>query len=125
MQCLPGTVIKHQVLQIYNPCLSTPPQRWHSSTPLVSHLDGGHGKEELAVEAPRTSQGGVDRVDLIGGTDDDDLAAVVKAVHERKERRHDGAVDLVLATRPDGGEAVDLVKEDDGRSHEVGLWATG
>ena len=91
----------------------------------MSHLDGGHGKEELAVEAPRPPQGWVYRVDLIGGADDDDLAAVVKAVHEREERRHDGAVDLVLATRPDGGEAVYLIKEDDGRSHEVGLWATG
>ena len=86
-----------------------------------THLDRRHGKEELSVEAARPSQCGVDGVDLVGRPDDDDLAAVVQPVHQRQQRGHDGAVDLVLATRPHRGEAVDLVEEDDGRTGEVGL----
>ena len=50
-----------------------------------------------------------------GGTDDDDLPAVVEPVHEREERGDDAGVDLVLLGGAHGREAVDLVEEDDGR----------
>ena len=55
------------------------------------------------------------------GTDHHDLSATVQAVHECEECGHDGAVDLVLATGADRSEAVDLVEEDDRRSHLVSL----
>ena len=40
---------------------------------LVARPLGRQREQELAVEAPRAAQRGVDRVDAVGGADDDDL----------------------------------------------------
>ena len=54
-------------------------------------------------------------------TNDDDLPPVVQPVHQGQQRRHDGRVDLVLLAAADGGQAVDLVEEDDAGLAPLGL----
>ena len=52
------------------------------------------------VEAAGAPQRTVERVDAVGGADDDYPAARVQAVHQRQQRGHDGVVDLVLLAAP-------------------------
>ena len=63
--------------------------------------------------------------DSVGGSDDDDLAAVVEAVDQGQQGRHDGRVDLVLTGGPDRGQPVDFVEEDDGGAHQLKLDSSG
>ncbi len=86
-----------------------------------THLERGQREEELAVEAAGAAQRRVDRVDAVRRADDDHLAAVVEPVHEREQRRHERAVDLVLLARAHRRQAVDLVEEDNGGAHLVRL----
>ena len=81
---------------------------------LLAPLGVGQVEEQLAVEASGASQRGVDGVHAVGGADHDDLPATVQSVHEREQRRDDGAVDLVLLGGAHGRQAVDLVEEDHG-----------
>jgi hypothetical protein len=78
-------------------------------------LLGGKGEEQFPVEPSGSSQGGVDGVDAIRCSDHDHFAAVVQAVHQGQQSRNDAGVDLVLSGRPDGGQTVQFVEEDDGR----------
>ena len=80
---------------------------------------------QLAVEPARPPQRGIERVRPVRGADDDDVAPVGEAVHEREQRRHHGVLRQLAAPaaarRARGREAVQLVEEDDGRRLGLGL----
>ena len=44
----------------------------------------------------RTPQRSIQRVNAVGGADDDNLSPGVQPIHQRQERAHDAVVDLVL-----------------------------
>ena len=87
-------------------------------------LEVGEGDHDLAVEAARPQQGGVQDVGPVGGGDHDHALGRVEAVHLR-EHLVEGLLPLVVAAAEPGAalaaDGVDLVDEDDGR----GLLAGG
>ena len=72
-------------------------------------------EEDLAVDTTRPDEGGVQRVDLVGGHDDLDVTSVVEAVQLVKQLQH-GPLHLALAARrrvvPFCADGVNLVDED-------------
>ncbi len=91
--------------------------RWLSLT----HLSRWQGEEKLSIEPSWSPKGGIDCIDPIGRSDDHNLPTAVQPVHESEEGGDDGRVDLVLPAGTDWGQTVDLVKEDNGGAHLVGL----
>merc|ERR1719440_2620001 len=83
----------------------------------AQHLEAAvlvrHANVHLAVEAAEATQRAVDRVGAVGRGDDDDVRARLEAVHQREQLRDDAALDLALRLLALGGDAVDLVDEDD------------
>mmetsp|Transcript_4964 Transcript_4964/g.16607 ORF Transcript_4964/g.16607 Transcript_4964/m.16607 type:complete len:323 (-) Transcript_4964:459-1427(-) len=86
-------------------------------------LDVRHGKLNLAIDAPRADERGVQRLDLVGGQDDLDVPPGIEAIELVEQLEH-RALDLALAPRrcvvPFRTHGVDLVNEDDGRRVLVG-----
>jgi hypothetical protein len=80
-------------------------------------LEVGQRHHDLAVEAPRPQQGGVQDVGAVGGRDHDDALGGVEAVHLR-EHLVEGLLALVVPAAEAGAalaaDGVDLVDEDDG-----------
>ncbi len=85
----------------------------------VGRLDG-----DLAVEAARTQQGGVEHVGAVGRGDQHHAAVHVEAVH-LDQQLVQGLLALVVAAAHAGAavasDGVDLVDEDDGRRGFLGL----
>ncbi|CAM4039424.1 hypothetical protein NOMA109596_19235 [Nocardioides marinus] len=79
---------------------------------------------DLAVEAARAQQRGVEHVGTVGGRDEDDPAAYVEAVH-LDEQLVEGLLALVVAAAHAGAavatDGVDLVDEDDRGGVLLGL----
>ena len=73
----------------------------------------GRVQADLAVEAARAAQRGVERVGAVGRADDDHLAARAQAVHQREELADDALLDLAPDLGALGRDGVDLVEEDD------------
>jgi hypothetical protein len=75
-------------------------------------------EQNLAVDAARSDEGRVERLDFVGGHDDLDVATIVEAVQLVQQLKH-GALDLAFAARgrlvPLGADGVDLIDEDNGR----------
>ena len=72
-------------------------------------------KQQLAIESPWATQGGVNRIDAICRADYHDASSAVQAIHESKQGRNDRVVDLILLGAPYGRQAVNLIKENDAR----------
>ena len=68
---------------------------------------------DLAVKATEASQGRVDAVRPVGGGHDDDVRALLEAVHEREELRDDASLDLAVRLLALGRNGVQLVDEYD------------
>lgn len=112
------------------------------------HLYVGQTEQELPVEASGAPQGRIDEVQAICGADHHNLPSVFQPIHQSEQRRHDGTggtdstevrcsadtsrsledwrwrdgpVDLILSAGPHWSQAIDLIKEDDGRALQVGL----
>lgn len=110
------------------------------------HLYVGQTEQELPVEASGAPQGRIDEVQAIRGADHHNLPSVFQPIHQSEQRRHDGTggtdstevrcsadtsledwrwrdgpVDLILSAGPHWSQAIDLIKEDDGRALQVGL----
>ena len=81
----------------------------------------GDADVDLAVEAAEPTEGGIDGVGTVGGTDDNDGGALLEAVHEGEELGDDAALDLAVGLVALGGDGVDLVDEDDGGGVLLGL----
>ena len=85
-------------------------------------IGGLHG--DLAVEAARAQQGGVEDVDAVGGGDEDDGLVLLEAVH-LDQQLVEGLLALVVAAAHAGAalaaDGVDLVDEDDGGGCLLGL----
>ena len=85
---------------------------------LVAAVEVGGVDLDLAVEAARAQQRGVEHVGTVGRGDQDDPAAHVEAVH-LDEQLVEGLLALVVAAAHAGAavaaDGVDLVDEDDGR----------
>lgn len=71
----------------------------------------GKRKVQLPVEPSGSSQGGIYGIEPIGRSYDYDLGAVVQAVHQGQQGRHDARVHKVLSVRSHRGQTVDLVEE--------------
>ena len=91
---------------------------------LVAAVEVGGVDTDLAVEAARAQQRGVEHVGTVGGRDEDDPAADVEAVH-LDEQLVEGLLALVVAAAHAGAavaaDGVDLVDEDDGGRVLLGL----
>ena len=61
---------------------------------LAAALRVGRVQADLAVEAARTAQRGIERVGAVRRADDDHLAARAQAVHQREELADDALLDL-------------------------------
>ena len=68
---------------------------------------------KLSVEPTWSSQRRVDVVGTICGTNNNDLTTAVHAIHQGKQSRNNAGMDLLLLARPNRGQAINLVKEDD------------
>ena len=83
----------------------------------------GQRDHDLAVEATRAQQGGVEDVRPVGGRDHHDALGGLEAVHLR-EHLVEGLLPLVVATAEAGAalaaDRVDLVHEDDRLAHLAG-----
>ena len=84
----------------------------------------GAGHRDLAVEAARPQQGGIEDVGPVGGGDQDDALALTEAVH-LDEQLVERLLALVMAAAEAGSalpaHRVDLVHEDDARRVLLGL----
>ena len=91
---------------------------------LVAAGQVGGVDPDLAVEAARAQQRGVEHVGTVGGRDQDDAAADVEAVH-LDQQLVEGLLALVVAAAHAGAavaaDGVDLVDEDDRRGVLLGL----
>ena len=91
---------------------------------LLPAAEVGAVDPDVAVEAARADQGGVERLGPVGGGHDDDAAVDVEPVH-RHEELIEGLVALVLGAGGPGGsdlaDGVDLVDEDQARGLGLGL----
>ena len=91
---------------------------------LLAALQVGSVDADLAVEAARAQQGGVEDVGAVGRRDQDDVGLDVEAVH-LDEQLVEGLLALVVAAADAGAavaaDGVDLVDEDDGRRVLLGL----
>ncbi len=85
---------------------------------LLAALHVGGVDADLAVEAARAQQGGVEDVGAVGRRDQDDVGLDVEAVH-LDEQLVEGLLALVVTAAEAGAavaaDGVDLVDEDDGR----------
>src|SRR5208282_5850289 len=70
---------------------------------------------DFAIEATRTPQSRVKHLGDVGRTDDDDLAARDKAVHQAEKLRHNALFDLADHFGAFGRHSIDLVDEEDRR----------
>ena len=88
----------------------------------ADHVGGLDG--DLAVEAARAQERGVEDVGAVGRRDEDDVGLDVEAVHLH-EQLVEGLLALVVAPAQAGptvpADGVDLVDEDDGRGVGLGL----
>src|SRR5207302_2038874 len=86
--------------------------------------DVGAVEGDVAVEAPRPEQRGVEHVRPVGGRDDDDVGVGLEAVH-LDEQLVEGLLALVVAAAETGtalaADGVDLVHEDDAGAVLLGL----
>ena len=84
----------------------------------------GAGHRDLAIEAARPQQGGVEDVGPVGGRDQDDALALAEAVH-LDQQLVEGLLALVMAAAEARtalpAHRVDLVDEDDARRVLLGL----
>ena len=91
---------------------------------LLAALEVGGVDADLAVEAARAQQRGVEDVGAVGRGDQDDVRLDVEAVH-LDEQLVEGLLALVVAAADAGAavaaDGVDLVDEDDGRRVLLGL----
>ena len=81
----------------------------------------GYGNRDLAVEAPRAAQGGVQRVGEVGGGQDDHVLSLREAVHQRQELRDHPLFHVADDPLPPRRDGVDLVEEDDAWGAAGGL----
>ena len=85
---------------------------------LLASLEVGAVDDDLAVEAARAQERGVEDVGTVGGGDEDHAGLDVEAVH-LDEQLIEGLLSLVVSTAETGAamaaDGVDLVHEDDGR----------
>ncbi len=91
---------------------------------LLAALEVGRVDADLAVEAARAQQRGVEDVGAVRRRDDDDVGLRVEAVH-LDEQLVEGLLALVVPAAESGAavtaDGVDLVDEDDGRRVLLGL----
>ena len=105
-------------------------QLWASTVLLPTeddsrtHLAGGQRKKELPVKPPWSPKSWINCVNTVGSSNDDNLSSVVESVHQGKKGGDDRGVNLVLLTGPHRGQAINLVKKDDWRSHLKSLQET-
>ena len=90
----------------------------------LAALEVGAVDDDLAVEAARAQQGGVEDVGPVGGGDEDHAGAGVEAVH-LDEHLVERLLPLVVPAAEAGAavaaDGVDLVDEDDRRGRRLGL----
>ena len=87
----------------------------------TTDLEVGQWEVKFPVKTAGAAQSRVYGVNAVGGTNDDNLPARVDSIHESQQCGHNGAVNLVLAAGAHRGQAVYLVKKDDGGTHLVSL----
>ena len=91
-------------------------------------LELGQRHDDLAVEAARAQQGGVEDVGPVGGRHHHDALGGLEAVH-LGEHLVEGLLPLVVAAAEAGAalaaDGVDLVDEDDRPAHLAGRSGTG
>ena len=73
----------------------------------------GYADDDLAVEAAGAAQRLVDRIGAVGGGDDDKIGTRLQPVHQREQLRNEALLCLARDLAALGGDAVDLVDEDD------------
>ena len=76
-------------------------------------------KKECWPSGPPQSR--INGIQSISGADDDDFTTRIQAIHQGQQCGDDAWMDLILTCRPNGSQSVDLVKENDRRTHLVGL----
>ena len=95
---------------------------------LLAALEVGRVDADLAVEAARAQQRGVEDVGAVGRGDQDDVGLDVEAVH-LDQQLVEGLLALVVAAADAGAavaaDGVDLVDEDDGRASSASPARTG
>jgi len=84
---------------------------------VIPYLKVGQTKVKFLVESTRTAQRRVDVIKTVGGADNEDLAAVGNAVHQRQQSSDEGDVLVTLARHAAAlwRQAVDLVDENNAR----------
>lgn len=88
---------------------------------VVTYLQSWKRKQELAVESSRPAQSWIDGINPVSCTDDYHLPTIIESIHQRQKCGDDGTMDLILTAGADWSQTVDLIEEDDSRSHLVGL----
>src|SRR6266487_1256713 len=81
----------------------------------------GDAQRDLAVEAPRSANRGIEGVGLVCGADEDDLPARGQAVHQGEQLSYDTPLDLPARFGPFRGQGVQFVDEDDAGCASLGL----
>ncbi len=91
---------------------------------LLTTLEIGTVDDDLAVEAARPQERGVEDVRAVGGGNEDDAGLHVEAIH-LDEQLVEGLLPLVVPAAHAGAavatDGIDLVHEDDGRRAGLGL----
>ena len=68
-----------------------------------TYISARQREDELPIKPSWSPQRRVYGVYPVGGSNDHNLSAAVKTVHERQQGGHNGGVDLVLTTGTNGG----------------------
>ena len=105
-------------------------QEWCIDDVCDAHLEDVHAAVQVrqphsddTIESTRPDQGRVQDVPTVGGTHDDDARVVIEPVHQRQKlvQRLVALVGPPAAVATGAPDGVDLVDEDDGRGHLLGL----
>lgn len=80
---------------------------------FTSSFTVGYADFDFSVKATGSSQGWVECVSSVGGTDDNDVVSTLHTVHEREHLRNNTSFNFARYVFTLGANGVDFVDEDD------------
>src|SRR4051794_22375935 len=81
----------------------------------------GDAQSDLAIKASRATNGRIERVRLIGGTNENDLSTRGKSIHEREQLTDDAALYLAATFGAFRCKSIKLINKDDAGRTFLGL----
>mmetsp|Transcript_15479 Transcript_15479/g.25816 ORF Transcript_15479/g.25816 Transcript_15479/m.25816 type:complete len:216 (+) Transcript_15479:1082-1729(+) len=70
----------------------------------------------FSIKATESSQGGINGIGAVGGTNDHNAGALLEAVHESQHLRYNTAFDFAIGLITLGSNGINLINENNGRS---------